>query len=277
MTKYKGVIIEESLENKDILKKVKIISTRVEKVTDEHQTPWLSQWTLHTVEIEPEKVDKIAKLLGKNLEREHEWYADFKNENCHYIIYRDKVFRIDRKSKAQYDKARKYGLSLGIPKYQLISYPGVALDTLAHFLNQANKNTYANVKAKKAPSTRPGSEDYHFEQGDLVYHDTYFGGRDFIGEEIIYDTGRPIWGANYYGFVLDDKVDEEKLYDFLRKALMQEYSDVIPVRGPGKFVEKEWEYRFSATGDLSNFIGKEEISRSEKVVYRLYIHGGFIG
>jgi len=49
MSDYKGVIIEESLGNKDGIQKVKIISTKVEKVTGEHQTPWLSQWTLDTI------------------------------------------------------------------------------------------------------------------------------------------------------------------------------------------------------------------------------------
>jgi len=40
---YKGVIIEESLENKDVLKDIKISSTKVEEVTDEHKTPWIKQ------------------------------------------------------------------------------------------------------------------------------------------------------------------------------------------------------------------------------------------
>lgn len=48
---YRGVIIEESLENKDILKDVKILETKVEKVVEEHKTPWIKQWTLHTVAI----------------------------------------------------------------------------------------------------------------------------------------------------------------------------------------------------------------------------------
>lgn len=42
---YQGVIIEESLENKDILKDVKISDTKVEKVVEEHKTPWIKQWT----------------------------------------------------------------------------------------------------------------------------------------------------------------------------------------------------------------------------------------
>ncbi|MBI2623792.1 MAG: hypothetical protein HYW65_04490 [Candidatus Liptonbacteria bacterium] len=57
---------------------------------------------------------------------------------------------------------------------------------------------------------------------------------------------------------------------------MQEYDDVIPVRGPAKFSDNEWIYQFAAKGDLVNFAGQEEILLSGKVVYRCLIHGGFI-
>ena len=116
---YKGVIIEESLENKDVLKDIKISSTKVEEVTDEHKTPWIKQWTLHTVEIPENQADSIAEKISKALDSEHSWYADFKNKTHHYIIFRDKVFYIDRKSKEQYDEAKHYGISLGIPEYQV--------------------------------------------------------------------------------------------------------------------------------------------------------------
>jgi hypothetical protein len=117
---FVGVIIEESLEKKDILKKLKILKTKVEKVTKKHQTPYLEQWTLHTVKIPENQVDKIAKELSQSLDSIHnDWYADFKNYKYHYIIFCNKVFKIDRSKKEQYDKVIKYGLSLGIPKYQL--------------------------------------------------------------------------------------------------------------------------------------------------------------
>lgn len=122
MTNFIGVIIEESLENKEVLKKVKILSTKVEQVVKEHETPWLSQWTLHTVEISEKDAGKIAEEISKSLDRNHggSWYADFKNETHHYIIFPDKVFFIDRKNKEQYAKAKRYGISLGIPECQLI-------------------------------------------------------------------------------------------------------------------------------------------------------------
>ncbi len=116
---YKGVIIEESLESLSILKKLKIIDTKIEPVTEKHKTPWIKQWTLYTVEILEDQADEIAKELSKSLDFEHNWYADFKNEDLHYIIFRNKVFRVDRSKKEQYDNVTKYGVSLGIPDYQL--------------------------------------------------------------------------------------------------------------------------------------------------------------
>ena len=128
MDNYKGVIIEESLGNKDVLKKVKIVSTKVEKVTDEHQTPWLSRWTLRTVEVPENEAQTIAEKISKSLDYSHDssWYADYKSDTHHYVIFRDKIFYIDRKSKEQYDKAKRYGISLGIPEYQVDFHPEVA-------------------------------------------------------------------------------------------------------------------------------------------------------
>ena len=122
---YKGVIIEESLENKDILKDVKILETKVEEVVEEHKTPWIKQWTLHTVEIPENQVAGVAEKISKALDSKHDWYADFKNDTHHYIIFRDKVFKIDRREKEQYDNAVKFGISLGIPAHQLNFSPDI--------------------------------------------------------------------------------------------------------------------------------------------------------
>jgi len=116
---YKGVVIEESLEDKNILKDVKILETKVEEVTEEHKTPWIKQWTLHTVEVPENQAGSVAEKISKALDSQHDWYADFKNNTHHYIIFRDKVFYIDRKSKEQYEKAKHYGISLGISEYQV--------------------------------------------------------------------------------------------------------------------------------------------------------------
>jgi hypothetical protein len=116
---YKGVIIEESLEDKDILKDVKILETKVEEVTKEHKTPWIKRWTLHTLEIPENQVKDVAEKISKVLDSEHDWYADFKGDSHHYVIFHNKVFYIDQKSKEEYDEAKHYGILLGIPEYQV--------------------------------------------------------------------------------------------------------------------------------------------------------------
>ena len=147
---------------------------------------------------------------------------------------------------------------------------------LADFLREANVNTYANKSAAKTAASRLGSEDYHFERGDLIFHDTYFGVRDFIGSEIIYNACNPVWGMNYYGVIGSEQTDEKTLYAFLRDALMQESGDLIPVRGPQAFRANEWSYTNAPEGEMSLFRGSEEIHKVGQLVYRAYYHGGLI-
>ncbi|MFA6257389.1 MAG: hypothetical protein WC671_00030 [Candidatus Paceibacterota bacterium] len=116
---YKGVIIEESLDNKEVLGKVKIIKTKISPVVEKHKTPWVKQWTMHTVEITEEEADKITEQLSQDLDKEYDWYADFKNENYHFIIYRGKIFKVDLKNPTAYQDAKKFGIALGIPDYQV--------------------------------------------------------------------------------------------------------------------------------------------------------------
>ena len=120
---YKGVIIEESLEDKSVLDEVKIVSTKVEKVTEKHRTPWLEKWTIYTVEIPEEAGERIAKILSESLEKKNSWYADFKNEKYHFIIFRNKVFKVDLDDPILYKGAKTYGISIGIPEYQVDFVP----------------------------------------------------------------------------------------------------------------------------------------------------------
>lgn len=123
---FTGVVIEESLIDTSVLDEVEIVSTRIEPVTEGHKTPWVRQWTMHTVEVPPQKVVKLAEKISKTLDRDHNWYADFKTDNEHFVIYRDKVFHItDRTDKAQYDVATAYGISIGIPDYQVDFSPHI--------------------------------------------------------------------------------------------------------------------------------------------------------
>lgn len=124
---YTGVIIEESLNDKSLLGLLKISSQKIEKVTGHHKTPWIEQWTLDTVEIPEEKAEVIAQSLSTSFDTSHQnsWYADFKNEHVHYVIFPNKVFKIDRSKPELYAQIASYGFSQGIPSYQLDFSPAI--------------------------------------------------------------------------------------------------------------------------------------------------------
>ena len=124
---YKGIVIEESLQDLKILKQLKILSTKVEQVTESHKTPWLKQWTLHAVEIGGDDAQNVANKLSVALDLEHDWYADFKNDKYDFVIFRNKVFKVDRNKPDGYEEVKKYGIGLGIPDYQLYFSPDVKI------------------------------------------------------------------------------------------------------------------------------------------------------
>ena len=142
------------------------------------------------------------------------------------------------------------------------------------FLKEANKSTYANKSAPKVKSSLQESFDYEYVKGNLKYHDTYFGERDFIGVEVIYKDNKVIWGSNYFGYILDKKIDKDFVYDFLRESLMKESSDILPIRGPKKYINGKLTYSFKVQGDISRFSGKEEIFLNKKCVYSCILNGG---
>ena len=149
---------------------------------------------------------------------------------------------------------------------------------LHNFLIEAKKETYANENVEKVKSTRRGSHDYEYTKDNWTYHDTYFGGTDFQGQEVVYrQEDTPIWGMIYYGKTLDESLSEEAMDKALRPALMQVgQDDVIPVRGPKEFENQGYQYTFKVTGDLTSFEGEETIEKEGNKVYTLKCHGGII-
>ena len=112
----------------------------------------------------------------------------------------------------------------------------------------------------------------------MTYHDTYFGGTRFIGEEVIYFDNNPLWGMNYYGVALDETLGEEAMDNALRPALMRvgEDKDIIPIRGPKEFINGEFRYLFDVIGDINNFNGVETIYKNNVKIYELKCTGGLI-
>jgi len=168
-------------------------------------------------------------------------------------------------------------MSLLLPS---LSVASIDPERLAAFLSSATVHTYAGDN-KKAPSTRLQSEDYEYASGNLIYHDTYFGNESFIGEEVVYEDSRPVWGMNYFGSILDPAYTPKEVYGFLIEALIKGAgekmsADHIPVRGPHEFRKGDWLYTTTLKGKLESFEGEEVIRKGDRMVYRAIFHGGSI-
>lgn len=102
MGKYSGCIIKESLKDLSILDEFDIIDNNV-----------------CIVEIDESKVDEILPRLQNAMVDDKVWYCDLKCNDYHYIIYNDKIFKVNRDYGEQYEEVKKYGLDRGIPEEQL--------------------------------------------------------------------------------------------------------------------------------------------------------------
>lgn len=148
---------------------------------------------------------------------------------------------------------------------------------LESFLIEAKKQTYANANVKRVTSSRLNSVDYEYKNDNMLYHDTYFGTTNFIGEEVVYQDNKVLWAMNYHGITIDDSLSESAMDNALRPALMLVgEDDIIPVRGPKEFVNGEYKYTFEVEGDLDNFQGIETIYKNNTKIYELRCSGGLI-
>jgi hypothetical protein len=141
------------------------------------------------------------------------------------------------------------------------------------FLVQAKQNTYASQQGKVAPSRR-GANDLGYRSNGYYYLDSYFGEKDFSGQEIVYLNNSPLWSMNYYGRMLRDDVPQGFI-ETLRDALMR-VEESSPYRGCDHLRNGDFEYYCQSAGTISAFTGMEHIEHMKEAVYRLHFHGGLI-
>jgi len=132
------------------------------------------------------------------------------------------------------------------------------------FLVKAKKATYASSEPEDLEN---GGKRFVFEEGEYRYVDTYFGTEPFIGEEIVFKDGKPVWAMNYVGNTTH--------YEFLRKA-MRAVSEDLPFRGPKHFNEGDYEYVNEVEGGIDFFHGVERIFLKGAQVHICHYHGAKI-
>ena len=150
-----------------------------------------------------------------------------------------------------------------------------SLQQLEGFIVRAKAATYVG-DGEKAESCRPSSHNLKFREGLFSYLDSYFGGTDFIGQEVVYYEDEPVWAMNYYGKILEpEKISAAEAGQIIKESLSRMYREG---RFLGGFEHQTGNgiYTDTSQGDWESFTGLEWITRDDHRVYELHYHGGRI-
>ncbi|HAS61125.1 MAG TPA: hypothetical protein DCS35_00290 [Vibrio sp.] len=146
---------------------------------------------------------------------------------------------------------------------------------LYQFIVEAKANAYV-ARAPKCLPYRLGSHDIQYQNGLFQYMDSYFGGTDFLGQEVVYFDNEPIWAMNYYGKILTpDIYDAEKAGNTVLASLSKLYKsghflgNTVNETNMGTYYDTN-------QGDVFSFTGYEWIELVHQKVYELHYHGGLI-
>ena len=105
---YKGMIVEESLEDNRILNGLRVVDF---EISDDDNPA--DRWRVYTVLASDEDIEKLSNSIKSR------WYMHFWNERNIVVIFRDKKFEFNYDDKSTWKDVTEYGLSIGIPEEQL--------------------------------------------------------------------------------------------------------------------------------------------------------------
>ncbi|MBH9551271.1 DUF5680 domain-containing protein [Inhella gelatinilytica] len=147
---------------------------------------------------------------------------------------------------------------------------------LANFLLGAKRATYASGDGSaRVTALLPGARQLEWQDGDWLYRDHYFGLLNFVGQEVVYRAGVPVWSMAYAGGLTLGVAGEqaERVYRALRAALQEAPQD-LALRGPAQFEAEGLHYGLAVEGDLARFHLHETLSEAGRVLYELRGSGG---
>lgn len=147
-------------------------------------------------------------------------------------------------------------------------------EALRQFLVDSNKAGYAGGEEKKWLKEPDGSTTIPFRKGPWRLDDNFFGGEPYGGRTIVSYEGKPYWLMVYYGWV-EEGVEANPVYTVLRNALMRMPQD-YPFRGPREYKEGEYTYTNGWQGEVDRFLGEEQITWNDKLIYKANYLGGLV-
>jgi hypothetical protein len=147
---------------------------------------------------------------------------------------------------------------------------------LESFIVEAKAACYVG-DGGRLPSSRPGSHDIGWQRGDWRYLDSYYGGTNFPGQEVVWHRDEPVWAMNYFGTVTNpDLIDASRAGTVIKAALSALYRDEKRFLGGFRFEHRFGCYLDESTGEVSGFSGREVILVDGREAYALLYHGGLV-
>lgn len=147
---------------------------------------------------------------------------------------------------------------------------------LEQFIVEAKAACYVGGGRPERRSSRAGSHDIAYHRDHFHYVDSYFGGTDFIGQELVWIDAEPVWAMNYYGRIVQPtRLDAARAGMVIRSALAQLYREGRFLGGHAH-AHVHGDYIDETVGDHRSFIGVERILVDGILAYQLDYHGGII-
>jgi len=111
---WRGVIIEESLENKSLLKLAKIIETNKSTLENEAEAGTL---TFHKIEVDDAKKQEFLNNARASIK--DKFYLHICKDGVMIVVYRNKIFEFSKSETDKINEARNYGEARGILREQM--------------------------------------------------------------------------------------------------------------------------------------------------------------
>ncbi|MDT8717159.1 hypothetical protein IAI10_10875 [Clostridium sp. 19966] len=105
---YKGIIVEESLNDNRILNKLDIKKIHITEAENSKD-----RWHMYEVKVSKLEILEMSKHIIED------WYMHFWKEKEIIAVFKNKTFEFDYEIKDTWKEVLEYGASLGISKEQL--------------------------------------------------------------------------------------------------------------------------------------------------------------
>jgi hypothetical protein len=151
------------------------------------------------------------------------------------------------------------------------------IEGLQNAIVSAKRATYVGGGETVAKPCRLGSHDIAWSQGEWRYLDSYFGGSDFSGQEVMWLGEEPVWAMSYFGYIIHpDRIDAARAGAVIKSSLASLYDEEKRFLGGFRASHAYGVYIDENDGDIDRFTGREIIEVGGVEAYALVYHGGLI-